>query len=108
MQYLIYVIWHVYLNKDRIIAFGSLVVDNAVQCTILVFSYDYVFVYDGVNAAAGGRLLASFSGETVPAAPLYAASGHMYILLFSDTNYALGKCLEPFSIICSICKTCHY
>ena len=38
--------------------FSSLVVGNGVQCTILVSSYDYVFVYDGVNAAAGGRLLA--------------------------------------------------
>ena len=86
-------------NIEIIICWGIsnlrylLLLFKGVQCTILVFSYDYVFVYDGVNAAAGGRLLASFSGETVPAAPLYAASGHMYILLFSDTNYALGKCL---------------
>ncbi|XP_018320718.1 multiple epidermal growth factor-like domains protein 8 isoform X2 [Agrilus planipennis] len=49
-------------------------------------SYDYVFVYDGDSFSS--PLLGSFSGKTEPE-KLVASSGHMLILLYSDTNYVL-------------------
>ena len=73
--------------------------------------YDYVFVYDGNSMSE--KLLASYSGKSLPSSPIIAESGFMLIIFFSDTNYVLtgfraeffvhscpnncsenGKCLE--------------
>lgn len=58
-------------------------------------SYDYVFVYDGDSFQS--PLLGSFSGKTEPQ-QVVAASGHMLILLYSDTNYVLDGFRAEFSI----------
>lgn len=58
-------------------------------------SYDYVFVYDGDSFRS--PLLGSFSGKTEPQ-KVVASSGHMLILLYSDTNYVLDGFRAEFSI----------
>ncbi|XP_075250628.1 multiple epidermal growth factor-like domains protein 8 isoform X4 [Convolutriloba macropyga] len=48
-------------------------------------SFDYVFVYDGRTRSQGSKLLASISGSFSPSV-LYANSGSMLIVFFTDQN----------------------
>lgn len=54
-----------------------------------------IFVYDGNSY--NSKLIGSFSGKTNPH-DIVAFSGHMLILLFSDTNYVLDGFKAEFSI----------
>lgn len=58
-------------------------------------SYDYLFVYDGDSYRS--TLLGTFSGDTLPSS-IYASSGKMLILLFSDTNYVQKGFRAEYSI----------
>ena len=58
-------------------------------------SYDHIYVYDGNTYES--RKLGVFSGDSIPG-PITATSGHMLILLYSDTNYALKGFTAEYSI----------
>uniref|UniRef100_T1JFI7 Multiple epidermal growth factor-like domains protein 8 n=1 Tax=Strigamia maritima TaxID=126957 RepID=T1JFI7_STRMM len=58
-------------------------------------SYDYLFIYNGDSY--NSSILGSFSGNTLPS-PIYANSGKMLILLFSDTNYVQKGFQAEFSV----------
>ncbi|XP_023245420.1 multiple epidermal growth factor-like domains protein 8 [Copidosoma floridanum] len=82
--------------------FGNILANNSRQFITLNFrtmgtecSYDYIFVYDGDSFRS--TLLGSFSGKTEPQL-VTASSGHMLILLYSDTNYVLDGFHAEFSV----------
>ncbi|KAK3860683.1 hypothetical protein Pcinc_033276 [Petrolisthes cinctipes] len=58
-------------------------------------SYDHLYVYDGQTFDS--PLLGVFSGRTRPP-QVTAGSGHMLVLLYSDTNYVLEGFVAEYSI----------